>query len=349
MTALATPPRTLVTGASGFLGSHVVRQLVARGEPVRVLLRPSSQRRALDGLEVEYAWGDLRDPAALRAALRGVRYVFHVAADYRLWARHPREIYESNVTGTRNLLAAAAEAGVERFLYTSSVATIAVPRPGALPNEATETRLQEMIGHYKRSKWLAEQEARAAAQRGLPVVIVNPTTPVGPGDWKPTPTGRIILDFLRGQMPAYVDTGLNLVPVEDVAAGHLLARERGRPGERYILGGENLSLREILSILARITGRPAPRLRLPHWVAMLVAWVDTGLAGLDDRAPRVPLEGVRMARHRMFVDDSRARRELGFAPGSVAAALERAVRWYELHGYVPGSVARSVARAPAAA
>lgn len=349
MTALAALPRTLVTGASGFLGSHVVRQLVARGERVRVLLRPSSQCRALDGLEVEYAWGDLRDRPALREALRGIRHVFHVAADYRLWARHPREIYESNVTGTRNLLTAAAEAGVERFLYTSSVATIAVPRPDALPNETTETRLQEMIGHYKRSKWLAEQEARAAAQCGLPVVIVNPTTPVGPGDWKPTPTGRIILDFLRGQMPAYVDTGLNLVPVEDVATGHLLALERGKPGERYILGGENLTLREILSILAQIVGRPAPRLRLPHWVAMLVAWVDTGWARLADREPRVPLEGVRMARHRMFVDDSRTRRELGFTPSSVAAALERAVRWYEVHGYVPGSVARSVARAHAAA
>ncbi len=349
MTVLKAGPHTLVTGASGFLGSHVVRQLVARGERVRVLLRPSSQRRALDGLEVEYAWGDLRDRAALRAALRGIRRVFHVAADYRLWAPHPREIYESNVSGTRNLLAAAADAGVERFLYTSSVATIAVPRPGALPNEATQTRLQEMIGHYKRSKWLAEQEALAASQRGLPVVIVNPTAPVGPGDWKPTPTGRIILDFLRGQMPAYVDTGLNLVPVEDAAAGHLLALERGRAGERYILGGENLTLREILVLLAQIAGRPAPRLRLPHWAALLAAWVDAGLARLTARAPRVPLEGVRMARHRMFVDDSRARRELGFAPGPVAAALERAVRWYEVNGYVPGSVARSVARAHAAA
>ncbi|MCL6480513.1 MAG: NAD-dependent epimerase/dehydratase family protein [Firmicutes bacterium] len=349
MSVLGAHPHTLVTGASGFLGSHVVRQLVARGERVRVLLRPSSQRRALDGLEVDYAWGDLRDRAALRAALRGIRCVFHVAADYRLWTPHPRELYESNVTGTRNLLAAAAEAGVERFLYTSSVATIAVPRPGALPNEATQTRLQEMIGHYKRSKWLAEQEALAAAQRGLPVVIVNPTAPVGPGDWKPTPTGRIILDFLRGQMPAYVDTGLNLVPVEDAAAGHLLALERGRPGERYILGGENLTLREILERLARIAGRPAPRLRLPHWAALLAGWVDAGLARLTARAPRVPLEGVRMARHRMFVDDSRARRELGFTPGSVEAALERAVRWYEVNGYVSGPVARSVARAHAAA
>src|SRR5574337_69982 len=255
---------TLVTGASGFLGSHVARQLVARGERVRVLLRPSSQARAIEGLGVELAHGDLRDAASLVRALEGVRRVYHVAADYRLWARDPREIYESNVAGTRNLLEAARRAGVERFIYTSTVATVAVPRPGALPNEDTTASLGEMIGHYKRSKFLAEQEAFRAATDGLPVVIVNPTTPVGPGDWKPTPTGRVILDFLNGRMPGYVDTGLNLVPVEDAAAGHLLAAERGRVGERYILGGRNLTLKEILDVLAGIAGRPAPRVRVPH-------------------------------------------------------------------------------------
>lgn len=340
---------TLVTGATGFLGSHVARQLRARGEHVRVLVRASSVRRALEGLDVEWAYGDLRDRASLREALRGVCRVFHVAADYRLWTRNPRELYESNVTGTRNLLEAAAAAGVERFVYTSSVATMAVPRGGQLPNEQTQTRLGEMIGHYKRSKWLAEQEALAAAERGVSVVIVNPTTPVGPGDWKPTPTGRIILDFLRGRMPAYVDTGLNLLPVEDAAAGHLLAAERGRVGERYILGGENMTLREILSVLANITRRKTPRIRLPHWIALLAGWVDTGFAELTGREPRVPLEGVRMARHKMFVDDSKARRELGFAPGPVVAALERAVRWYEANGYLGSTVANPAARARAAA
>jgi dihydroflavonol-4-reductase len=339
---------TLVTGATGFVGSHVARQLVARGERVRVLLRPSSQLRALEGLAVERVVGDLRDAASLAWALEGVRRVFHVAADYRLWARHPQEIYESNVTGTRNLLEAARRAGVERCIYTSTVATLAVPRPGALPNEETIARLQEMIGHYKRSKFLAEQEALRAAAEGLPVVIVNPTTPVGPGDWKPTPTGRIILDFLNGRMPAYVDTGLNLVPVEDAAAGHLLAAERGRVGERYILGGRNLTLKEILSMLAAITGHAAPRLRLPHAVALAAAYGDQVVSRVLGREPQIPLEGVRMARHKMFVDCSKAVRELGFVAGSVEEALERAVRWYEENGYVVARRPQRFARAHAA-
>ena len=233
----ASAMKTLVTGATGFLGSHVARQLAERGESVRVLVRPSSDLRALEGFEAERVTGDLRDAASLDRALAGVSRVFHVAADYRLWARDPREIYESNVTGTRNLLEAARRAGVEKFVYTSTVATIAVPREGGLPNEATQSSLGEMIGHYKRSKFQAEQLAMRAAESGLPVVIVNPTTPVGPGDWKPTPTGKIIVDFLNGRMPGYVDTGLNFVPVEDCARGHLLAAERGRIGERYILGG----------------------------------------------------------------------------------------------------------------
>jgi dihydroflavonol-4-reductase len=324
---------TLVTGATGFVGSHVARLLAERGERVRVFLRPSSVQRALAGLAVESVYGDLRDPLSLDRAVGGVRRVFHVAADYRLWARDPREIYENNVTGTCNLLAAAQRAGVERFVYTSTVATIAVPRPG-LPDERTEARLEEMIGHYKRSKFLAEQEARRAAAAGQPVVIVNPTAPVGPGDWKPTPTGRIVLDFLAGRMPAYVDTGLNLVAVEDVAAGHLLAAERGRPGERYILGARNMTLKEILDVLAAIAGRAAPRWRMPHAVALAAAHADRFFAQLLGREPQIPLEGVRMARHKMFVDASKAPRELGFAPGPVEGALERAVRWYEENGYV---------------
>jgi len=339
---------TLVTGATGFVGSHVARQLVARGECVRVLLRPSSQLRALEGLAVERVVGDLRDAASLARALEGVRRVFHVAADYRLWARYPQEIYESNVTGTRNLLQAARRAGVERFIYTSTVATVAVPRHGPLPNEETVARLPEMIGHYKCSKFLAEQEALREAAEGLPVVIVNPTTPVGPGDWKPTPTGRIVLDFLNGRMPAYVDTGLNLVPVEDAAAGHLLAAERGHVGERYILGGRNLTLKEILDMLATITGHPAPRLRLPHAVALAAAYADQAVSRVLGREPQILLEGVRMARHKMFVDCSKAVRELGFVAGSVEEALGRAVRWYGENGYVAARHAQRLARADAA-
>ena len=252
---------TLVTGATGFVGSHVARQLVAAGDSVRVLVRATSNLAVLDDLPVERVEGDLRDSASLDRAMRGVQRVYHVAADYRLWTPKPAEIYESNVEGTRRLLAAARRAGVERIVYTSTVATIAVPRHGALPNEETQAALQEMIGHYKRSKFLAEQVALDAARAGVPVVIVNPTAPVGPGDWKPTPTGRIVLDFLQGKMPAYVDTGLNVAAVEDVAAGHLLAAEKGRIGERYILGARNMTLKQILDALSAITGRPAPRLR----------------------------------------------------------------------------------------
>lgn len=325
---------TLVTGASGFLGSHVVRLVAERGDRVRVLLRPASQTRLLEGLAVERVWGDLRDPASLEKALAGVSTVYHVAADYRLWARDPREIYESNVQGTRNLLEAARRAQVERFVYTSTVGTVAVPRDGVLPDESVVTSVDEMIGPYKRSKWLAEQEARKAAAAGLPVVIVNPTTPVGPGDAKPTPTGRIIVDFLKGRMPAYVDTGLNFVPVEDAAAGHILAAGRGRIGERYILGGENLTLKQALEILSQMSGRPAPRVRVPHFLALAAGCADAALSRLIGREPQIPLDGVRMARHSMFVNTEKARVELGFSPGPLPAAFERAVHWYESNGYV---------------
>jgi dihydroflavonol-4-reductase len=325
---------TLVTGASGFLGSHIARLLVERGDGVRVLLRQTSQTRLLEGLAAERVPGDLRDPASLDKALSGVHTVYHVAADYRLWARDPREIYESNVQGTRNLLEAARRAEVEKFVYTSTVGTVAVPRDAALPDESVVTSLDEMTGVYKRSKWLAEQEARKAAAAGLPVIIVNPTTPVGPGDAKPTPTGRIIVDFLNGRMPAYVDTGLNFVPVEDAAAGHILAAERGRIGERYILGGENLTLKRALQILSQVSGRPAPRVRVPHVLALGAAYADAALSRLIGREPQIPLEGVRMARHSMFVNTEKARAELGFSPGPLTAAFERAVRWYESNGYV---------------
>lgn len=330
----------LVTGATGFLGSHVVKQLLARGERVRVLVRPASDMRALDGLDVDVARGDLRDASAVRAAVRGANQVFHVAADYRLWATRPSEIYETNVGGTTNVLSAV-ESGVERVIYTSTVATIAVPRD-RLPDETVTASLDEMVGHYKRSKLMAERAVLEAAARGVPVVIVNPTTPVGPWDWKPTPTGTVIVDFLRGRMPAYVETGLNLVAVEDVARGHLLAAERGRTGERYLLGGRNVTLKEMLDALAVLSGRPAPRVCLPWRAAMALGYLDQFVAQARGAAPRIPLDGVRMARHRMWVDCTKAHRELGFEPGSIDAALRRAIEWYRHHGYL--SAGRPVAR-----
>lgn len=338
---------TLVTGASGFLGSHVTRQLVARGEKVRVLMRPSSTNRAIADLSLEYVTGDLRDPASLERALSGVKRVFHVAADYRFWAKHKREIYDSNVGGTKNLLAAAKQAGVEQLIYTSTVATVAVDRPQH-PNETTDARLEEMVGHYKRSKWMAEQEVRKAAKEGLPVIIAMPTTPVGPWDWKPTPTGKIILDFLNGKMPGYVETGLNFVGVEECAAGHLLVSEKGKVGERYLLGAENMTLKQMLDALSKITGLSGPKLKIPHGVALGVAYMNTALSRLVGKEPGIPIEGVKIAHHMMFVDCSRAQRDLGFQPGSVAAAFERAVRWYEANGYVLPRRAKKIVHAKAA-
>jgi dihydroflavonol-4-reductase len=337
---------TLVTGAAGFLGSHVTRQLVARGEEVRVLLRASSTNRAIADLSLEYVTGDLRDPASLDRAMKGVKRVFHVAADYRLWAKRKQDIYDSNVGGTKNLLDAAKRAGVEQLIYTSTVATIAVDRQ-QLPNEATDAKLEEMVGHYKRSKWMAEREALNAAKSGLPVVVAMPTTPIGPWDWKPTPTGKIVLDFLNGKMPGYVETGLNFVGVEECAAGHLLIAEKGKVGERYLLGGENLTLKAMLDTLAKITGLRAPMLKIPHGLALGVAYANTMFSRLAGREPGIPIEGVKIARHMMFVDCSRAKRELGFQAGPVAAALERAVRWYEANGYIAKSRVRRMGRAAA--
>ncbi len=341
---------TLVTGSTGFLGNHIARQLVAAGHNVRLLVRSSSNLAALEGLNAERVTGDLQDMAALDRAMKGVRHVYHVAADYRLWTRDPREIYKSNVEGSRCLFDVAAQAGVERIVYTSTVATIAVStHSSVLPNEDTRATLSQMIGHYKRSKFLAELEAIKAAAAGIPVVVVNPTAPVGPGDWKPTPTGRIIVDFLNGKMPAYVDTGLNVVAVEDCAAGHLLAAERGRVGERYILGSRNMTLKEILAALAAIAGSSAPRVRLPHAVALVAGYADALFSRLTGREPRIPLEGVKMSRHRMFVESDKAQRELGYRPGAVEPALGRAVRWYLEHGYVRRRAAtKSVRHAQAA-
>jgi dihydroflavonol-4-reductase len=337
---------TLVTGASGFLGSHVARQLATSGDNVRVLLRASSQNRAIADLSLEYVTGDLRDSNSLDRALAGVSRVFHVAADYRLWARQSQDIYDSNVGGTKNLLEAAKRAGVQQLIYTSTVATIAVDRP-QLPTEATESKLEEMIGHYKRSKWLAEREVLEAGRDGLRVVIAMPTTPVGPWDWKPTPTGKIIVDFLNGNMPGYVETGLNFVGVEECAAGHLLVAEKGVPGQRYLLGGENLTLKQFLDLIARITGLPAPKLKIPHSLALGVAYANTAFSRLLGKEPGIPVEGVQIACHTMFVDCSRSRNELGFRPGSVAAAVERAVRWYEANGYVSARRARRIVHAAA--
>jgi dihydroflavonol-4-reductase len=332
---------TLVTGAAGFLGSHVARQLVARDEEVRVLLRASSSNRAISDLSLEYVTGDLRDVGSLERAVAGVRRVFHVAADYRLWAKNPQDIYDSNVGGTRNLLAAAKKAGIEQLIYTSTVATIAVDRP-QLPNEFTDSKFEEMVGHYKRSKWMAEQEVLKAAKEGLPAIVAMPTTPVGPWDWKPTPTGKIILDFLNGKMPGYVETGLNFVGVEECAAGHLQVSEKGKIGERYLLGAENLTLKQLLDTLSKITGLAAPSMKIPHGVALGVAYVESAFSRLIGKEPQIPVEGVKIAQHMMFVDCSRAKKELGFAPGPVAAALERAVRWYQANGYVKASRAKKM-------
>ncbi len=320
---------TLVTGASGFVGWHVARLLVEKGHRVRALVRPASRVREL---EVETVVGDLRDRPSLDRAVAGCGLVFHVAADYRLWARDPSELYRSNVDGTRNLLEAAASAGVDRIVYTSTVGCIGVP-DGGLGDEEQPVSLDRMTGAYKRSKFLAEQAALEFARRGMDVVIVNPTAPVGDHDFKPTPTGRIILDFLRGGMPAFVDTGLNLVDVSDTAAGHLAAAERGAAGERYILGAENLTLKEILARLAAIAGLPAPAFKIPFAVAYAAGVASTGWARLTGRPPRVALDAVRMARKRMFVSSEKAARRLGLAPSPVDGALRRAVGWFRANGY----------------
>jgi dihydroflavonol-4-reductase len=315
----------LVTGASGFLGWHVARALIERGHSVRALIRAGSR---VDGLPVETVTGDLRDSASLERAVAGCGLLFHVAADYRLWAKDPGELYRSNVDGTRNLLDAAKNARVERVVYTSTVGCIGVPANG-IGDEAQPVALEDMAGDYKRSKFLAEQVALEFARGGVPVVIVNPTAPVGDHDVKPTPTGKIVVDFLKGAMPAFIDTGLNVVDARDTAEGHLLACERGVPGERYILGSENLTLAEILQKLAKITGRKAPTTQIPYAVAYCAGACSTAWAGVTGKPPRVPLDAVRMAKKKMWVTHAKAARELGFNPRPAEEALARAVEWFQ--------------------
>jgi dihydroflavonol-4-reductase len=322
------PRLALVTGGNGFVGCHVVRALLTRGDRVRVLIRPGADRAALEGLEVELAIGDLRDREAVDGAVAGCDQVYHVAADYRLWVPEPAAMYAANVDGTRNVIEASRHARVERMVHCSTVGTLGIP-PGGAGTEDTPVSIEKMVGPYKRSKFIAEQVALEAARAGVPVVVVNPSTPIGPLDLKPTPTGRIIVDFLNRRMPAYVDTGLNLVDVSDVAQGHLLAAERGRIGEKYILGGENLTLRELLERLARISGLPAPRIRLPYAVAFGFALGAEAVSRvLTHRAPRASVTEVRMSRKRMFFDSAKARDELGYSPRRVETALAAAVEFF---------------------
>jgi len=324
--------KALVTGATGFVGAAVARALLREQWQVRVLARRGSDRRNLKSLDVEVFEGDLTDVDSLRRATQGCDGLFHVAADYRLGARDPAELYRSNVEGTRNILSAAQRSGVQRIVYTSSVATIGIPADGTPGDEQSANSLENMIGHYKRSKYLAEEVVREAAQGGISVVIVSPSTPVGPGDVKPTPTGQLVLDAAAGRMPAYVDTGLNIVHVDDVAAGHLLAYERGKAGERYILGGQDMSLREILEVIARLEGRSPPRVRLPYAVVLPIAYLAEGFARLSGRSGRITLEGVRMSRKKMFFSSAKAARELGYRWRPPLQAFEDAIRWFRDNG-----------------
>lgn len=326
--------KALVTGATGFIGAAVARAVAASGTDVRVLVRPESDLRNLDGLTVERIPGDLRDPASLRRALTGCQQLYHVAAHYALWAQDPRVFYDINVTGTRTLLEAARAVGTARIVYTSTIGAIGLPDGDGLGTEETPVSLAQMAGDYKRSKYLAEQDVLKMAREGLPVVIVNPSAPVGERDIKPTPTGRMIVDFMKGLMPAYIETGMNLIDVEDVAVGHVHAMERGRLGERYILGNKNLMLKEIFEILSRLTGVPAPRIKLPRLAILPLAYANQWLADhITHRVPRIPLEGVKMAKYRMHYDCSKAVKELGPPQIPVEVALGKAVRWFRDHGY----------------
>ena len=325
--------KALVTGASGFIGGSVVRELTRAGIQVREFVRRQSTLTT-DEHRGEPVRGDVRDLESVRRAVRGCDAVFHVAALYTFWSRESKHVYDVNVQGTRNVLRAALEAGVKRVVYTSSVATIGAPAPGEVSNEESYPKPQALVGHYKRSKYLAEQEAVALHREGLPVVIVNPSAPVGWGDVRPTPTGRVVLDFIRGRIPAYVDTGLNVVDVEDVAKGHLLAFEKGRLGERYILGNRNTSLRDLLTKLGEVVGRGPPRIKMPFWMALGGAYVDDLLEGrLLRREPRIPLEAVRTHRNPMFVDCTKAINELGLPQTPLETALEKAVRWFNEKRY----------------
>lgn len=327
--------RIFVTGATGFVGSHVARALAEQGAELRLLVRTGSNTKNINQLRAERVIGDLRDPMSLRAAMAGCDAAFHVAADYRLWVRDPEQMYRVNVEGTRALLDAARGNGVRRVIYTSSVATMGFTANGHPADENSPVSLANMIGHYKRSKFMAEQLAIEAGKSGMEVVVVNPTTPVGEQDIKPTPTGRIVLDFLKRKFPAYVDTGLNLVDVRECARGHVAALERGRSGERYILGGENLTLKQILDKLAALTGLPSPKVRVPYVMALATGVVDEVVTGhILGREPRATIDAVRMGRKKMFVSSAKAERELGWKVVPVADALRRAVEWFRANGYV---------------
>ncbi len=328
--------KTLITGASGFVGSAVLRQLLAAGHNVRALIRPNCDRRNLAGLPVEIVYGDITDRKSLDQGMAGCSTLFHVAADYRLWVPKPSEIYDNNVTGTRNIMLAAMNAGIKRIVYTSSVATLGFTVDGSPADEDTPVSIKEMIGHYKRSKFMAEAEVKHLADgQGLPVIIVNPSTPIGPRDIKPTPTGRIIVDAASGRMPAYVDTGLNLVHVDDVAIGHLLALQHGQVGERYILGGCNMTLKEIFCAIATLTGQNPPKICLPHPLVFPIACMSEAWAHLvSRREPRVTLNGVRLARKRMFFSIEKAKHFLGFNPRPIEEALRDAVHWFRESGYL---------------
>jgi dihydroflavonol-4-reductase len=326
--------RVFITGATGFVGGHVARRYAAEGASLRLLTRQTSRLDGLAGIDAEMVKGDLREPEKLRSALSGCDALVHVAADYRLWVREPKQMYAANVDGTRELLKLARETGVPRVVYTSSVATMGFKADGTIVNEDTPVTLADMIGHYKRSKFLAEQEAIDAAKAGQHVMILNPTTPIGDGDAKPTPTGRIIVDFMNNKFPAYVETGLNLVDVDEVARMHVVALDRGTPGERYILGGENLTLKQILDRMSAITGLPSPTMKVPHAVAMVFAFFDESITGkLLGKEPRATVEAVRMGKKMMFASSAKAERDLGFQIIPIYNAMRSAIEWFIANGY----------------
>ncbi|BAY62338.1 NAD-dependent epimerase/dehydratase [Calothrix brevissima NIES-22] len=325
--------QVFVTGGTGFIGAHVVRLLLQEGYTVKALVRPSSNLENLQGLKVELVKGDLND-ANLAEKMQGCQYLFHVAAHYSLWQTDKELLYEHNVQGTRNVLAAAQQALIERTVYTSSVAAIGVGESGKVVDEAHQSPLEKLVGHYKKSKFLAEQVAMQAAIKGQEIVVVNPSSPIGPLDIKPTPTGDIILRFLRRQMPFYVDTGLNFIDVRDVAWGHLLALQRGKKGDRYILGHQNLSLKQLLEQLAEITGLTAPQTAVPSWLPLSVAWIDEKILAPLGKPPSVPLDGVRMAQQPMYYNPAKAVTELGLPQSSLKTALQDAVDWFTSKGYV---------------
>lgn len=336
--------KAFVTGATGFVGSHIARQLSEQGAGLRLLVRASSRHDNIAGLNAELVTGDLCDEGALRKGMEGCEFVFHAAADYRLWVRDPLPMYRTNVDGTVAIIQAAEKAGIRRVIYTSSVATLGFGYEPAVVDEDTPVHESEMVGHYKRSKFLAEKKAFELAAQGAPVIIVNPSTPIGEQDIKPTPTGTIVVDFLKKKFPAYVDTGLNIADVHDVARGHLLAMSRGRVGERYILGGENMTLKQILDTLGELTGLPSPTVKVPHSLAIMSGFFDTLFSGyVMGKEPRVTVESARMGRKYMWVSSAKAERELGYTHGSAREALRRAAEWFVANGYAP--VYRRVARA----